>query len=161
MPAHAIQFQPPVGWVPLPEEEVTAARSSLPPLDARVQVQPRHLFVDPEGGSLLSVSTLTFEGAPTPAEQVALYWQMLTETGQAQSLEKAAFLKDGLRVTQLHEQRDGRVRFTLLLETPANTVLRFDYVIPRERYAEELRSLESSIGSIEPIVDSTLTKTDR
>jgi hypothetical protein len=89
----------------------------------------------------LDTSAVTF------GEQMTRYGGTLARQF-GDSLRQAQFMKDDLYMAQFLAQPEGLVNFKLVFEAPADGLLQFDYVVPRRVYPQEVRSVESSIGSI-------------
>ena len=62
-------------------------------------------------------------------------------------------MKDAFRVYQLMVVSSNFVLIKLICDAPENPVFEVDYVVPRGVYEMELRSIESSIGSINLITN--------
>lgn len=102
-------------------------------------------------GSYLSVSAMKIDGEPlTEVEPDALLICSQTDARDEEIASASAFLVNGISVEQFRFLENERVNFVLLLEPTQEGVLQLDYSVPVERFEQEARKLESSIGSIRP-----------
>jgi hypothetical protein len=144
-----IQFQPPVGWEPLSATAFDSLNQVLERPDDAVPLQPHYVFLDAATGSLCSVTTVHFVDKPAFDIVIDRYGQLLAAQFPEDALRRGLFDKDGIRIAQFLVQPEGRVVFKLLFEAAMGNVLQFDYIVPSAVYAAEVKTIESSIGSIQ------------
>lgn len=70
---------------------------------------------------------------------------------KSENVKFAEYLKDDIKISQFLIQDSINVIFKLLLASPNKQVMQFDYIIPQQNYKNEIKAIESSIGSIKYI----------
>jgi hypothetical protein len=109
----------------------------------------KNVFADSNTKSYLVVSELKSE---TNNFNLKMLNQEITELLKVKfdsaSFKKALFTKDGIEVLQFLLIQKESVNFKLIFLTKNNKFLQFDYFISLETYINEIKSVESSIGSI-------------
>lgn len=113
-----------------------------------LQIVPQWIFLNEGSGAICVVSKLnSVEIAP---DETLL--ETLTTAYQNQfpnaTVQQAIFMKDAFRIHQLMVIAADFVRIKLICDAPETLVFQVDYHVPRDVYESELRSIESSIGSI-------------
>ena len=113
-----------------------------------MQMIPRWIFLNEDSRAMCVVSKLKdVEIAP---DETLL--ETLTTASQSQfpkaTVQQAVFIKDAFRIHQLMIIATDFVRIKLICDAPETLVFQVDYHIPKGVYQTELRSIESSIGSI-------------
>lgn len=135
-------IRPPAGW------EAVATEATRTTEDAAARL----LAVYRRGshGGRFSVSRYD---DPVNAEDrerlIRNHVRTLREDFAGEEVLSTTFAHHGYRVTQILAMNAERVTLRLFAERPETGLLRLDYEIPRSSYADELRSLESSIGSLD------------
>ena len=113
-----------------------------------LQIVPRWVFLNEGLGAMCVVSKLNSVEI-TPDETLL---ETLTIAYQNQfpkaTVQQAIFMKDAFRIHQLMVIATDFVHIKLICDAPETLVFAVDYHIPRDVYQTELRSIESSIGSI-------------
>lgn len=61
---------------------------------------------------------------------------------------KAKFLKDGVLISQFITRNNNHIIIKIIFQPKDNYLIQFDYIFNEENYKQEVRSIESSIGSI-------------
>lgn len=75
------------------------------------------------------------------------YYALLTEISKAKNIIKSKVKVNGIDVIQYIISTNDKVMIKLILNVE-NSFYQIDYIIPLKYYEKELRSIESSIGSI-------------
>jgi len=140
MPDSKVQYCPPVGWKSI-DDEIFHERiqSGLTgQFESIVQA-----WKDSSSTAFLIVSE--FAGIRSRMPQP----ESLTQQGEDlwQDVRKGHFEHQGLSFTQYLLQNSQWVSFRLFVG-PSRPVVRFDYFVSRRIYPDEIRKIESSIGSI-------------
>ena len=119
-----------------------------------LQMVPRWVFMNEGSRAMCVVSRL--EGGEVLLDETLL--KTLETAYRTQfpkaTVQRAIFMKDAFRVHQLMVGASDFVLIKLICNAPENPVFEVDYVVPRDVYETELRSIESSIGSINLITNS-------
>ena len=113
-----------------------------------MQMVPRWIFLNEDSRAMCVVSKL--KGVEIAPDETLL--KTLTTAYQNQfpkaTVQQAVFIKDAFRIHQLMVIATDFVRIKLICDAPETLVFQVDYHIPKDVYQTELRSIESSIGSI-------------
>ena len=119
-----------------------------------LEMVPQWIFMKEDSRAMCVVSRL--EGGAVPPNDTLLktletaYRKQFPEA----TIQRAIFMKDAFRVHQLMIGTSEFVLIKLICNAPENPVFEVDYVAPRDVYKTELRAIESSIGSINLIINS-------
>lgn len=113
-----------------------------------IQMVPRWIFLNEDSQAMCVVSKL--KGVEIAPDETLL--KTFTTAYQNQfpkaTVQQAVFIKDAFRIHQLMVIATDFVRIKLICDAPETLVFQVDYHIPKSVYQTELRSIESSIGSI-------------
>ncbi|NBB91379.1 MAG: hypothetical protein GVY23_09275 [Spirochaetes bacterium] len=140
--ALGIRLSPPAEWTEAPaslREEIAQQLSEGTDI-ADAESALRALFVERSSGSALVVYEPLERDDPG-----AVFDQWV-----GPAAESAEFRHNGLNFYQARAFTEGSARFTLVTEPRDGTVAVIQYILPQSRFQEIGRSIESSIGSIEP-----------
>ena len=151
LPSDSLAFQPPVGWKEVATPAVPDSVVEVAPAatgGGQPGLEPLHVFMDEDTGSVLSVARLRLPGSDAFDAQVRRYAADLSGRFADDSLRQASFTNDGLHVVQFLVQPAGLVNFKLVLEGQEDDLVQFDYVVPQAEYPSLVKAVESSIGSI-------------
>ena len=146
--AHHISFAPPKGWEALPKNIEEQFRAKLEQANTGdIRPQPHYIFVSKSKATLM-VSSLEF-----PLQDTTLALKRAHYVGKMKSqidstmLRVAEFRKGVMLLTQCVIRTPTQISFKILVESE-QTLLQFDYIVPLAVYNNEIRAVESSIGSI-------------
>jgi hypothetical protein len=106
-----------------------------------------YLFKDSTSRNSLAVSKIVFHQDST-FNLVDKYSENLKKEKLFSKASKAEFYKDKLLMTQFLLNYEEHVFIKIIIEGRNNDLLQFDYVLFLNDYKNEVRSIESSIGSI-------------
>lgn len=151
LPSDSLAFQPPVGWKAVATPAVPDSLAAAAPAATgaeRPGLEPLHVFMDENTGSVLSVARLRLPGPGEFDAQVRRYAADLNDRFAGDSLRQASFTNGDVHVVQFLVQPEGLVNFKLVLAGQADDLVQFDYVVPQTAYPSVVKALESSIGSI-------------
>lgn len=113
-----------------------------------LQIVPRWVFLNESSGAMCVVSKLnSVEITPDETLLKTLKIAYQDQFPNA-TVQEAIFMKDAFRIHQLMVIATDFVHIKLICDAPETLVFAVDYHIPRDVYQTELRSIESSIGSI-------------
>ena len=119
----------------------------------QLKVVPRWIFLN-EGSQAMCVVSKLNDVEITPDEVLL---KTLTTAYRNQfpnaTVQQTIFMKDAFRIHQLMVIATDFVLIKLICDAPETLVFEVDYRIPRDVYQTELRSIESSIGSINLITN--------
>ena len=147
-----VEYHPPKNW-----ELISGSfRDAMSTVDASISSDEQKIFFDPINfhfdsttKSLLSVGSFEAPGkADDFNSNIIFYESLLYEKYDSSQIRKGEFVKDNIAVTQYLIQVPEQVIFKLLFENGKGKFVEFDYLTQRNAYSGELKSIESSIGSI-------------
>lgn len=81
-------------------------------------------------------------------DPIDYYSEVIGNTDLFKSASKAKFLKDGLLISQFITNHNQHIIIKIIFQPKENYLIQFDYIFNEENYKQEVRSIESSIGSI-------------
>ena len=113
-----------------------------------LQMVPRWIFLNEGSRTMCVVSKLNgVEIAPDETLLKTLSTAYQNQFPNA-TVQQAIFMKDAFRIHQLMVIAADFVLIKLICDAPETLVFEVDYRVPKDVYQTELRSIESSIGSI-------------
>lgn len=144
-----IEIAAPKGWKVIDDATLGRVVDRLgETLTQGIQIAPRWVFMDELTQAMCVVSTL--EGVSTAPD--GAFFRTLESAYRRQfpmgKVQRAAFRKDAFRVHQLMVVASNFVLIKLICDAPESLVFAVDYVVPIDVYQQQLRSIESSIGSL-------------
>ena len=149
-----MEISAPKGWKAIDESMLVQVIDGLgDKLTQRLQMVPRWVFVNEDSRAMCVVSRLEGEKVSLDETLKTLETAYSTKFSKA-TVQRTIFMKGVFRVHQLMVGASDFVLIKLICDAPQIPVLEVDYVVPKDVYEAELRSIESSIGSINLITDS-------
>lgn len=138
-PKHWVKSE--IGILSLPEETLQGKH-----------LVPEHYYMNPADSSTMLVATLK----NMSDEQIAMmrvdFYKIFNSQGIWNDVQHASFSFNDLNADQFLMHNDKIINFKLLVsanDDPANEErFSIDYIIPRAHYEENIKSVESSIGSL-------------
>lgn len=149
---YAIQYNPPLEWKAIPSEIFAQVSQQLSQQlsEEKVTLQPISIYMNQPKGVLLSVAVVdSLTGSFS--EKIEAYEKLLQNKFSTATLQKGEFTKDTLKFVQFLIQKENLITFKLLFQNSQHKLIQFDYIVPKENYVSEVKSIESSIGSIKTI----------
>lgn len=152
-----IVFTPPVGWLQLEESQKQQVADALMERagESDYDLQIDALFLDTSSLSFAAVSVIPGleagelrEYVNQLAEQVG---QRTREISPDTGVDAMRFKVGDLVVDQLRHLMPDRAATTLVFVAPGGQIAQIDYSIPVSVFELEVRKLESSVGSLQPI----------
>ena len=149
-----IKMASPKGWKAIDEPMLVEVIDGLgDKLTQELQMVPRWVFVNEGSRAMCVVSRLEGEKVSLNETLKTLETAYSTKFSKA-TVQRTIFMKGAFRVHQLMVGASDFVLIKLICDAPQIPVFEVDYVVPKTVYEAELRSIESSIGSINLITDS-------
>jgi hypothetical protein len=145
-------WAPPQGWQPLPTEKrdwvaATLQKKQNPqdPLTAR----PVYIFIDREKQLFCTVSQ--FQRIEMNDSLIARVQESIVDKFAQAEIRQGVFRLHGLTVHQSRIVTGGWIIYKFFVTQPRLTSYLIDYIIPHADYEKNLQSIESSIGSLQPL----------
>ena len=144
-----IKIAAPKNWKQIDDSMLTQVINKLDiQLMPGLQMVPRWIFLNESSRAMCVVSKLN--GLNIAPDETLL--KTLTTAYRNQfpnaTVQQTIFMKDAFRIHQLMVIAADFVLIKLICDAPETLVFEVDYRVPKDVYQTELRSIESSIGSI-------------
>jgi hypothetical protein len=143
-----LHFSPPIGWDAISSEmlenvkqEFTVSQDST-----EVKIQPLNIFMNMENSFACFISILDSEFLPHDA--VENYLAEFRTSHQDSEYDEGTFSHRNLDFNQIIFQNNEFISIKLISINSNQKAFTIEYVVPIKHYQTELRSIESSIGSI-------------
>ena len=143
-----ISFYPPSNWKQISSELLIAIKKNINASaeTTKFSIVPLNVFMDMEKSSTCFFSTFDNE---LPADDLKEgYLNELRVQNDDLIINEGSFVHNGLDFHQLTFTKDDLITIKLIATTKDQKVLMIDYILPTKYYEEELRTIESSIGTI-------------
>lgn len=140
----------PKGWTKIDDLMLAQVETEIEKQLQQGQVQSslHQIFLEQESSAVCSLTS--FEDVTT--KTLLSSWNaMLQEMYPETEILRTTFLKDTIPIHQFMIITPTRVHIKLICEAAQDIVFAVDYVVPKNVYEKMLRSIESSIGSIQLI----------
>ena len=149
-----IKIAAPKNWKQIDDSMLTQVINKLDiQLMPGLQMVPRWVFLNESSRAMCVVSKLNgLDIAPDETLLKTLSTAYRNQFPNA-TVQHAIFMKDAFRIHQLMVIAADFVLIKLICDAPETLVFEVDYRISRDVYQTELRSIESSIGSISLITN--------
>jgi hypothetical protein len=82
------------------------------------------------------------------SDPIDYYSGIIGNTDLFKIASKAKFLKDGVLISQFITKHNNHIIIKIIFQPKADYLIQFDYIFNEKNYKQEVRSIESSIGSI-------------
>lgn len=147
--AYNLIFNPPKNWEPISKRLFDSLDQKIQnqQLSDSIKIIPLSVFFSESNQSILNVSAVNVQSSNLES-MVDLFEQREIEKSGIQNFKRADFLKDNLSITQFLVEENNLIIFKLFIKTHQDKMVEFDFIVPKNNYAEEIKSIESSIGSI-------------
>ncbi len=147
---YQIIFRAPKNWKKIDKVlfDSLRARVAMEREEMGFSLVPLEIYSKQENEAMLSVSEIRI-----PSDKDAVldtYYSQLENAFPGFEVKQGIFTSGGLFFRQYLIYSTDRVMFKLIThkDTTDTHYLQFDYIIPREHYGNEIKAIESSIGSI-------------
>lgn len=150
-----IKIAAPKNWKKIDDSMLTQVINKLDTqrITQELQLVPRWIFLNENSQTMCVVSEVNgVEIAPDGTLLKTLTTAYQNQFPKA-TVRQTVFMKDAFRIHQLMVITADFVIIKLICDAPETLVFEVDYRVPRDVYQSELRAIESSIGSINPIND--------
>ena len=141
------QLNPPLDWkLTSPEmlAQITAKYSEQQ--KENVKFRPIFISMNQEKECLLSVISVGLKS--DSILEMEAYCKLIEEKFVKDEIRKEIFKNNNIVFTQYLILKENLVTFKLLFRGPMNNLIQLDYITSRKNYPSEVKSIESSIGSI-------------
>jgi hypothetical protein len=149
LPAYNLKFNPPKNWEPISKGlfDSLVQKIQTQQLSDSIKIIPLHVFFSELNQSILNVSAVEIQSSNLE-NTIDQFEQREIDKAGIQNFKRADFVKDSLSVTQFLIEENNLIIFKIFVRINQNRIAEFDYIVPKNIYAGEIKSIESSIGSI-------------
>lgn len=116
-------------------------------LNDSIKVSLLYVFTDSAKDNSLSVSRIILK-EKIQDDPINYYSELIGNSELFKNASKANFLKEGMLISQFIIKHNNHVIIKIIFEPKENYLVQFDYIFNEENYKQEVRSIESSMGSI-------------
>jgi hypothetical protein len=142
-----VSLRVPLGWEAADSSVLESIREAAGPDTGDFPVEPRAVFIG-EGSSILIATS--FRTKPEAAEGFSGWARRYVEAYRSArpglDVQEEWLLLSGIHAVQLLAMDTLRVQFKFLIES--DPVVGLDYSVPRAAWEQEVRAVESSLGTI-------------
>jgi len=142
-----VSLRVPLGWAAADSSVLQSVRQAVRLDSGDFPVEPRAVFVGAGPSVLVAV---TFRAKPGPAEGFTgwarRYVEAFRSVRPGLDVQEEWLLIGGIHAVQLLAMDTLRVQFKFLIES--DPVVGLDYSVPRAAWEQEVRAVESSLGTI-------------
>ena len=138
-----LSIRPPIDWYEIVGEDFEKASQSIKEADNLFSLKLKHMFVSNNASTLIinEVGGTDFDYLPDD------FQSLLRDNFNVESILDSEFFINEIPIKQFIINISDKIIFKLFINN-INNDLQIDYIIPRNEYANELRKLESSLGSL-------------
>ncbi len=116
-------------------------------LNDSIKISLLYVFTDSSKENSLSVGRIILDDEIF-IDPIDYYSKVIGSTDLFKSSSKAKFLKNGLLISQFITNHNNHIIIKIIFQPKENYLIQLDYIFNEENYKQEVRSIESSIGSI-------------
>lgn len=147
-----ITFNPPVNWEPVNTDVIKQLKSNSKNVisdSSNIELNPVQVFVNKE---LLCYCFLsTFNSQENPDEIRNKYISNFKGKYLSKDIKEAKFAYRKFKFNQIFLFNDNMVYLKLIIRNESTNIFMIDYAIPDRFYENQLKAIESSIGSLNTI----------
>ena len=147
-PKPELRFQLPKDWEQISPDMLASIRNKAQVSQdtTNVYVVPIDVFMDMQKSFTCFLST--FDSKLLAVDVMQNYLDEFRIINQDVNLNEGSFAHNGLDFQQITFAKDDLITVKLITIINDQELIMIDYIVPSKYYEEELRSIESSIGSI-------------
>ena len=152
------RFNPPKNFDPISDSLFTEIQNNLLKMEAEsgeFSLDIINIFLHDSTKSFCSISRLQIKDSEGSLNSsMPKYRNYLEKKLSGLSVTMADFMKDNIHMYQFLIQGPDRIQFKLDFMTIKNIIIQIDYVVPKNDYEKMVQSIESSIGSINLLINN-------
>ncbi len=143
-----ISFNPPKKWKPISSEmlEMLQKKAKIVADTGLYEVIPIKVFENPSINSFCFFSCINELNPNTTGEEI--YISEIKERYSDHTIKEGSYVYHDLDIEQLIIFDKETVIIKLLIDSGNDNLFQLDYIIPKKYYEENIRVIESSIGSL-------------
>ena len=146
-----ISFSPPINWKPISPQLLSSIKENVKASKdtADVAILPLNVFMDMESSFTCFLSI--FNSSSRAEQTITYYLNELRTSNENYQTNEGSFSHNGFDFHQLIFTKDELITIKLIATNSEDKNFMIDYILPAKAYENELRSIESSIGTIKEI----------
>ncbi len=143
-----ISFCPPKEWNQLSSDLMSSIEQSLQEMEdsSSVDIILQNVFLNQKNSCICFLSTFH---KTMPAAQIRNTYLTELYAGDIQgSVTEGSYMHNGFNIRQIIHVQDDQVTIKLICISNDEHIFMLDYIIPAQFYEQNIRTIESSIGTI-------------
>ena len=143
-----ISFCPPKEWGQISSDLMVSIEQSLQEMEdsSAVEIILQNIFLNQKNSCICFLSTFQ---KTMPAAQIRDAYLAEIYAGDIQgSITEGSYLHNGFNIRQLIHVQDDQVTIKLICISDDEHIFLLDYIVPSLFYEQNIRSIESSIGTL-------------
>jgi len=143
-----ISFCPPKEWNQISSDLMSSIEQSLQEMEdsSSVDIKLQNVFLNQKNSCICFLSTFQ---KTMPAAQIRDAYLTELYAGDIQgSVTEGSYLHNGFNIRQLIHVQDDQVTIKLICISDDEHIFMLDYIVPSQFYEQNIRTIESSIGTI-------------
>ncbi|MCX8010596.1 MAG: hypothetical protein N3A61_05540 [Ignavibacteria bacterium] len=148
---YKFELHPPKNWSGVSESIFKQIYSRIQTLQTQEQISyiPLYLFFDEANGSMLSVNQIIIQNdSMSFVKKMKIFEDGLKQKFDSSFIKGGSFKKENNDFYQFLIRNNEFVNFKITFESDNRYLINFDYIVPVKVYQNEIKAIESSIGSI-------------
>ena len=147
-PEIGISFCPPKEWNQLSSKLMTSIEQSLQEMEdsSSVDIILQDVFLNQINSCICFLST--FQKTITAKQIRDAYLTELLAGDIQGSVTEGSYLHNGLNIRQLIHVQDDQITIKLVCISDDENIFMLDYIVPAQFYEQNIRAIESSLGTI-------------
>ena len=143
-----VSFCPPKEWNKLSSDLMSSIEQSLQEMEdsSSVDIILQNVFLNQKNSCICFLSTFQ---KTMPAAQIRNTYLTELYAGDIQgSINEGSYMHNGFNIRQIIHVQDDQITIKLICISDDEHIFLLDYIVPSQFYEQNIRSIESSIGTL-------------